>query len=131
MILNISKNNSHVIERGVYYFGLTDYPNITISELKNIIAFIKYEKTHGRHTEIECQDENILQVVKDTVSRPDTVENILLPTENAFIYHATDLEAAQKILSCGKLLSAEKFMGKLEKSQTNRSRRCRGGDPAE
>jgi hypothetical protein len=80
--------------------------------LKNIIAFIKFEKSHGRQKEIECQDENILQVVKDVVSRPDTVENILLPTENAFIYHATDLEAAQKILSCGKLLSAEKVYGK-------------------
>jgi len=49
MILNISKNNSNVIERGVYYFGLSDYPHITISDLKRAAASVKYEKLYGRH----------------------------------------------------------------------------------
>lgn len=45
MILNISNHESTVIESGVYYFALSDYPNITTSELKGMVEFIKYEKS--------------------------------------------------------------------------------------
>ncbi|MDF2686884.1 MAG: hypothetical protein K0S55_2067, partial [Clostridia bacterium] len=57
MILNISNHGSGVIERGVYYFVLSDYPHITASELKNVIAFINYEKSYDRQTEIVCEDQ--------------------------------------------------------------------------
>lgn len=112
MRLNISKNNTNVIEHEVYYFGLSDYPHFKISELKDIIAFIKYERLHGRQTEIVCQDQNILQIANDAVSNPDTILKISEPVKNAYVYHATDVNAAQKILSGGKLLSAEKVYGK-------------------
>ncbi len=131
MTLNISKNNSNVIEHKVYYFGLSDYPHITISELKNVIAFIKYEKLHGRQTEIVCQDENIMQVINDAVANPDTIMNILTPVENEFIYHATDIKAAQKILSGGKLLSAEKVYGKTGEELSFEKRDSLWNDPAD
>lgn len=131
MILNISKNNSHVIERGVYYFGLSDYPHISISELKNIIAFIEYEKLHGRQTELVCQDETIFQVVYDTITNPDTIGSILTPVENPFIYHATDLRATKKILSSGKLLSAEKVYGKTGEQLSFEKRNSLWNDPAD
>lgn len=106
MIIDISENNLNVIERGIYYLGLLDYPNITASDLANIIAFIKYEKSYGRQTEIKCQDEKILKAINDAISHPDTFENVLLCPDKAFVYHGTDLRAAKKILSSGRLLSA-------------------------
>ena len=112
MILNISENNLNVIERGVYYYGLLDYPNITTSELANIIAFLEYENLYGRKTVIECQDENIVKAVNDAISQPDTFKNALLSPDNTFIYHATNVRAAKKILSGGVLFSAEKVYGK-------------------
>ena len=79
MILNISKNNSNVIERGVYYFGLSDYPHITISDLKRLIAFVKYEKLYGRQTDIVCLDENIFASVNEAVLNCESIENAVLP----------------------------------------------------
>lgn len=137
MILNISNHGSGVIERGVYYFALSDYPHITASELKNMIAFINYEKTYGRQTEIICEDENILEIVNNAVAHPDmvvykkTTEENILPAENEFVYHATDINAARKILSGGKLLSAVKVYGKTGEELSFRKRYSLWNDPAD
>ena len=112
MTINLSKDNVGVIERGVYYFALSDEQDITISELKDILAFIKYEKMYGRETKIACQNENILATVNHAILNPETIENAVLPAHGAFIYHATSIEAMKKILSSGKLLSAVKVYGK-------------------
>jgi len=40
MVINISKEQINLIERDVYHFGLSGYPNITKLELHKIIAFI-------------------------------------------------------------------------------------------
>ena len=129
MTLKITDNNTRVIERGVYYYGLPDYPHITMSDLKNIIAFIRYEKSYSRQTEIVCKDENILAAVNDAVSDPNKIESILLPAENEFIYHATDIKAAQKILSEGKLLSAVKAYGKTGEELSFEKRDSLWNDP--
>ena len=51
------------IEREVYYFVLSDYPRISAVELKNAVAFIRYEKSFNRKTEIMCEDKETLAVV--------------------------------------------------------------------
>ena len=33
---------------GVYYFALSDWPNISAWELKKLLAFLDYERRHGR-----------------------------------------------------------------------------------
>lgn len=131
MILNISNHESTVIERGVYYFALSDYPNITTSELKGMVEFIKYEKSYNRQTEIVCKDDNILAIVNNAVAHPETIENILLPNESDFVYHATGLEATKRILSGGKLLSAVKVYGKTGEELAYEKRDSPWNDPAD
>ena len=131
MILNISIDNTNVIERGVYYFGLSDYPHITTTDLKNVIAFIKYEVSHGRQTQVVCQDEQILEAVNNALSDPESIEGIALPLVNDFIYHATDIESAIRILSGGKLLSAEKVYGKSGEELSIQKSSSLWNDPAD
>ena len=131
MVLNISNHESTVIERGVYYFGLSNYPNITAIELSKIKAFLNYEKSYGRKTEIICEDEIILSVVSDAAARLDTMRDILLPAENEFVYHATDVKAARKILFEGKLLSATEAYGKTGKELAYEKRDSPWNDPAD
>lgn len=130
MILNISNGNANVIERGVYYYGLFDYPQITTSDLEAIIAFINYEKLYGREVEIICDDENILAVVNNAILNPDKIDNIS-STVGEFVYHATSIKATQKILSVGKLFSAEKVYGKSAEELSFEKRNSLWNDPAD
>jgi len=85
MILNISNHKFTVIEHGIYYFDLSNYPQITASELKKVVTFIKYEKSYGRQTEIVCEDK-ILESINNAVAHSETVENVLPDVEiNLFI----------------------------------------------
>lgn len=55
MILNIAKHEAiGGIQNGVYYFNLPNYPYMSIAELKIVLAFILYEKSYNRQTEIKC-----------------------------------------------------------------------------
>jgi hypothetical protein len=126
MKLNISNHGYSVIERGVYYYSPIDYPHITSREMKSLLDFIAYEKTHGRKTEIICENESVLFAISNALAHPETIGNITLPDkiENIacackqngcmtdFICHSTDIKAAQQILSGGRLLSAVNVYGK-------------------
>jgi len=49
MILNIAKHESlGGIEGGTYYFNLSCYPKISLSELKAAVAFIKNCNVYNR-----------------------------------------------------------------------------------
>ena len=128
MILNIAKKHKiGGIENGVYYFTAQDYPHITASELKNAVAFIRYEKLYGRETEIMCENKHTLAIITDGVVQLDITE---MPTEK-FVYHATDVTAAQKILSQGKLLSAVKVHEKTGAELAHGKRNSPWNDPAD
>ena len=62
------------IENGIYYFVAQDYPHISASELKNAVAFIRYEKLYGRETEIICEHEQALAIIIDAVAHLDITE---------------------------------------------------------
>jgi len=132
MILNIAKHESvGGIEGGVYYFHLPDYPHISEHELKTAVAFILYEKSHNRNTEIICDDDQIIKVINNTVAHPCIIKPFILSDETEFIYHATDLNCAQKILSCGKLLSAINVYGKTGEDLAFDKRNSPWNDPAD
>jgi hypothetical protein len=114
MILEIVNDSVSKIKNGVYHFGLVDYPRIQDWEWNGILAFISYEKAQGQQLEIICADNDILSLVIDATKQLDGTEYIP-PIEEAieeFIYHATNVSAAQKILSANILLSATKAYGK-------------------
>jgi hypothetical protein len=111
MILNIVNYPSDVIERSVYRLTLHDYPNISAFEMFNILHFIAYEEAYGRKTEIVCDDPSVIEIInnsKNEASFYDNKNNNI----NPFVYHATGINSAKKILSGGKLLSAAKVYGK-------------------
>jgi hypothetical protein len=93
--------------------------------LSKIVAFIKYEKSHGRQVEVVCEDESILSIINNTTT------SILPLAESNFVYHATDTEAARKILSEGKLLSAAKVYGKTGEELAFEKRDSLWNDPAD
>lgn len=132
MILNISSRNLTVIKRGTYYFELSDYPRIKDYEWNNIIAFLNYEKAHGRQTEVVCDDQHVLSVVNNAAARLDGTAYIPPIVEGGeFVYHATDAAAAQKILSGGNLLSAIKVYGKTGEELASERRELGYYDPAD
>ena len=133
MVLNISKENYSTIKNGVYHFGLSDYPEIKDWEWNSIIAFLSYEKAHGKDTSIICEDSNILSAVNNAATQLNGTEYIP-PIEEAiekFVYHATDVLAAQKILSSGRLLSATKAYGKTGEELAFERREKGWEDPAD
>ena len=112
MILSIFENQAKGIEREIYYFDLENYPDITEDELNCIFAFVKYEKSYGRETEIRCNDSNILSTINNAIVDPDFTKSIYMPKAVGFVYHATCINATCNIFSSGKLLSAAKVSGK-------------------
>lgn len=114
MILKIANENRSIIRKGMYLFSLVEYPTIQEWEWNNILAFISYEKAQGDKLEIVCDDEGILERIQEVADKLDGTEYIP-PVDEAieeFVYHATNVNAAQKILADGKLLSATKAYGK-------------------
>ncbi|HKM35941.1 MAG TPA: hypothetical protein VJY54_14530 [Lachnospiraceae bacterium] len=114
MILHILNQYESGIKNGVYYFGLREYPEIQNWEWNSIIAFLSYEKSQGRTTEIICEDNTLLLLINLTMSKIDGTEYIP-PVEESiekFVYHATNATAAGQILACGSLLSATKVYKK-------------------
>ena len=132
MIINIAKHEStRGIEGGTYFFNLSCYPNISLSELKSVVAFIMYEKSYNRETEIICDDEQLQIIINKAVANPHTLEPFILSDETEFVYHATDINGAQKILSCGKLLSAVNVYGKTGEELAYDKRDSPWNDPAD
>ena len=132
MILNIAKHESERgVEGGVYYFNLHDYPHISENELKIVIAFIRYEASHNRQTKIVCDAAQIITTVENAVAYPNTVKPFILSDTTEFVYHATDLRAAQKILSSGELLSATNVYGRTGEELAYEKKDSPWNDPSD
>jgi len=143
MKIDIANHDCTLIWDGIYYFALSDYPHISSWELKKLLAFMDYEKRHGRKTEIECEDTNILKAVNDAIAQPEMVETAVLPSKitectackqhgclTEFVCHTATLENAKKILASGKLLSAIKAFAKTA-DELIPDKRNAAGDPAD
>ena len=143
MQVNIADHGYTIIYNGVYYFALSDYPNISGWELKKLLTFMGYEKQHGRETEIVCEDDKILTAVNYAIAHPQKFAAVSLPgkiTEctackqkgclTKFVCHTASAESAVNIFSGGKLLSAVKALGKTSLELVGDKRNA-CGDPAD
>ena len=127
MTVNIANHGGSIVWEGIYYFALSDYPNISDWELRNLILFLEYEKMHNRKTEIICEDSGILEAVNHGINKPSLFlatpkpELISVPVctncrkggcLTDYLCHTTEIENAKSIFKCGKLLSAVKARNK-------------------
>ena len=64
MKINIGNHEFTELWDGVLYKALSDYPNVSDNEMKDIIDFVNYEKINGRQCEIEADSEDILRYVQ-------------------------------------------------------------------
>jgi len=123
--VNIGNHDGTILWEGVYSFALSDYPDISRWELKKLLAFMRYEKAHGRETEIVCDNAGIMLAVEEAIARPATVADAVIPEKitectackqkgclTEFVCHTAEIENAKKIFAGGKLLSALKASGK-------------------
>ena len=143
MQINIANHDYTIVWDGVYYFAMSDYPNITPWELKKIITFIDYERKHGRETEILCEDEKIQASIRDAITNPEALFHVSVPVKitectackqhgclTKFVCHTATAENAMHILASGKLLSAVKVFGKTG-DELVLDKRNTIGDPAD
>jgi len=143
MQVNIANHDGMIMWDGIYYFALSDYPNISLWELKKLLAFMAYEKRYGRQTEIICENSDILAAVNNAIANPETVRDAMLPVKitectqckqhgcmTKSVCHTAEVENAKKILKSGKLLSAIKASGKTA-GELILNIRNGAGDPAD
>jgi hypothetical protein len=130
MILNLVNYPAWVIEHGVYRLTLNDYPNISAFEMFSILHFIKYEEAHGRKTEIVCDDPSVIEEIRNSQNKTFFYDN-RNNNINPFVYHATGINSAKKILSGGKLLSAAKVYGKSGEQLAFEKKDSPWNDPAD
>lgn len=79
MKLNIGNHEFTELWDGVLYKALSDYPNVSDNEMKDIIDFVNYEKNHGRQCEIEADRDDILQYVQKEMLNLDKYKNVCRP----------------------------------------------------
>lgn len=119
MIIHIGKHEFTELWDGVYYKALSNYPQVSDWEIKNIIDFIQYEKLYHRNTEIQSDDQAILDYVMQevlhtekyiTASRPEIITECKACKQGGcltrFLCHTAPIPNAVKIFESGKLLSA-------------------------
>lgn len=129
---------------GVLYKKLSNYPEISDWEIRNIIEFIEYEKSHGRECNIECENNALLDKIRECIVDRDKFINTPRPnliTEctscpyrkgcvTEFVCHTTSIENAVKIFESGKLLSAVNAR-KVSVEQLMNENRNAANDPAD
>lgn len=120
MIIKIGNFDCTEVWDGIFYKKLSNYPQVSDWEIRTIIEFIAYENKYGRECIIRCEDNDILKLIEQKITRRETYLNILRPkllTEctacpyrkgciTEYVCHTTSLDNAIKIFECGKLLSA-------------------------
>ena len=71
MLIKIGDFEFTAVWDGVLYKKLSNYPNISDWEIRTIIEFIEYEKKYGRTCDIECDNENTLRTVLDSIKQKE------------------------------------------------------------
>lgn len=129
---------------GVFYKRLSNYPQVTDWEIRTIIEFIDYEKKYGRECLLECEDENILNLINKKIVDKNEYLSVPRPTiitectacpyrkgcVTDYVCHTTSVENAIKIFECGKLLSAVKAR-KVPVNELMSEKRNAANDPAD
>ena len=144
MLIKIGDFECTEVWDGVFYKKLSNYPCITRWEIRNILDFMKYEKSYGRECKIECDNKEIIACIEKAIQnlieyrdapRPKLItECTACPyrkgCETKFICHTTSAENAVKIIESGKLLSAVNARG-ISSTQLMTESRNAAHDPAD
>ena len=144
MKLNIGNHDFTELWNGVLYKALSDYPNVSDNEMKDIIDFDVYEKSNGRECEITADRQEILDYVLKEMKNPDKYKDVCRPEiikectactvrggcMTDFVCHTAPLENAIRILKSGSLLSAVNAR-KLPDTVLQKEDRNAAKDPAD
>ena len=144
MKLQIGQYEFSEVWDNIYYKKLSDYPNVSDWEMKNIIQFMEYEAQYGRTTYVEADDPKIKNTIFEKlkakekyfhVSRPNKItECTACPYRKGciteFVCHTAPLENAKNIFRSGKLLAAI-HARKLPAEVLMKEERNRAHDPAD
>lgn len=144
MKINIGKHEFTELWDKVLYKSLSDYPNVSDNEIKDIIDFIDYEKKYGRETDIIADNENILEYVNKEIRNKEKYKNVKRPKKitectacpvrkgcmTDFVCHTTSIENSVKIFKSGTLLSAINAR-KLPVETLIKEKRNAANDPAD
>ncbi len=120
MLIKIGDFEYTEVWDGVLYKKLSNYPQISDWEIRTIIEFVEYEKKYGRESVIECENSNVLDIIRESMAHKKEYLSIPRPgllTEctacpyrkgcvTDYVCHTTSADNALKILKSGKLLSA-------------------------
>lgn len=144
MLIKIGDFECTEVWDGVFYKKLSNYPQVSDWEIRTIIEFIEYENKYGRACTIECEDNELLNLIHEKIANRDvylkTVRPKLLTECTAcpyrkgcvtdYVCHTTSLDNAIKIFECGKLLSALNAR-KVPVEQLMSENRNAANDPAD
>lgn len=125
MILNVCQHDCTELWDQVLYKTLSNYPNISDWEMKNIIDFIDYEASYGRSVTIKSDDAKVLAKIYENLDKKEVYQEVRRPEKitectacpqrkgcmTEFVCHTAPTENAKGILRSGKLLSAVKARG--------------------
>jgi len=142
MIIKIQNHEITIIWDNVYYFALSDYPNISKWELKKIILFIENEKLNNRKTEIICENNNIMKKVKYAINNPEQFLSVNVPKKitectackqngciTDYLCYTASIDSAKSIFKCGKILSAIRARNKTGIELTKEPRNAANDPP--
>lgn len=144
MLIKVGNFEFTEVWDGVLYKKLSNYPDVSEWEIRNIIEFIEYENKHGRDCKIDCDDADLLASIHEKIQDKESYRNTPRPaiiTEctacpyrkgcvTDYVCHTTSAENAIKIFRCGKLLSALRAR-KVPVEQLMREKRNAANDPAD
>ena len=144
MKLNIGNHDFTELWNGVLDKAVSDYPNVSDNEMKDIIDFDVYEKSNGRECEITADRQEILDYVLKEMKNPDKYKDVCRPEiikectactvrggcMTDFVCHTAPLENAIRILKSGSLLSAVNAR-KLPDTVLQKEDRNAAKDPAD
>lgn len=144
MLIKIGDFEFTEVWDGVLYKKLSAYPQVTDWEIRTIIEFIDYENKYGRKCTIECDDNELLNIINEKIANRDKYLKIPRPkllTEciacpyrkgcvTEFVCHTTSLDNAIRIFECGSLLSALNVRKVSVEELMNESRNA-ANDPAD
>lgn len=111
MKIDIGKHEFTELWDGVLYKALSNYPNVSDNEMKDIIDFLAYEKANGRKVEITADRQETLDFVLREMKEPKKYQNASRPKiirectackvrggcMTDFVCHTAPLENAAKI----------------------------------
>ena len=79
MLIRIGNFDCTEVWDGVFYKKLSNYPHITNWEIRNILDFMTYERSHGRECKVECEDKQVFEAIENAMQNPTEYQSVSRP----------------------------------------------------